>query len=324
MPEPENPLLHSIATTADEVAGHRSRHWREVISGAYFPLDLTFRDTAGFDGRLEAWTLGPLSLSRLTSDPLSYVRQRRHLVNEGEEHYLVTVPALSEVFFSQCGKDVRCNPGGFILERSNEPYEFRHDDRNDLWVLKVPGSALAGRIRQPDRFCTMRFDARTGVGRLFVDLLTLLPLRFESLSGEARAAIGQQLVDLMVLAVKEDDRTLTSAATSIREAHLGRAEAYVRSRLADPNLDPEQVAGACGISVRYLHALFRDTGRTLGQWIREQRLEACRAMLADPACKRTVAEVVYAWGFNDQAQFSRLFKARFGVTPRDYRRGGEG
>lgn len=314
--------MHSIATTAEMPVDWTRRHWREVISDAYFPLDLRFRGGELFSGRLEAWALGSVSLSRLTSDSLAYVRRRRHLVGEGEEHYLVTIPALSGVFFSQSGKDVRCNPGGFILERSNEPYEFRHDERNDLWVLKIPGQALAGRIRHPDRFCSLQFDARNGVGRLFVDLLTLLPGRFEGLSLQARAALGQQLVDLLVLAVKEDDRTLTSASSSVREAHLSRVEAYVRGHLTDPDLDPHRVAAVCGISVRYLHELFRDTSGTLGQWVREQRLEACRAVLADRDCTRTVADIAYAWGFKDQAQFSRLFKARFGLSPRAFRQVG--
>jgi len=288
--------LHSIATTDGTDANRRSRHWRDVIADAYFPLDLTFRDTERFDGRLEAWTFGPVSLSRLTSDPLCYVRRRRHLANESGEHYLVTVPALSDVHFAQSGRAVRCRPGGFILERSNEPYEFSHDDRNDLWVLKVPYAALAGR--------------------------TLLPDRFGSLSADARGALGQQLVDLMALAVKEDDRTLTSSASPIRDAHLSRVEAYVRRNLADPGLDPERIAGACGISVRYLHDLVGETGRSVGAWIREERLDACRAMLADPTCRMGVAEIAYAWGFTDQAQFSRLFKARYGTTPRDFRRAG--
>lgn len=314
--------MHRLATTEGTVPVRRSRHWRDVISGTYFPLKLTFRDSERFDGRVEAWSFGGVSLSRLTSDALLYERESRHLADETEEHYLVTVPAISDVYFAQGGRDVRCKPGGFILERSNEPYEFRHDERNDLWVLKVPGSALAGRIRAPDRFCTLQFDARTGVGRLFVDMLTILPVRFDALSAEARATLGQQLVDLIVLAMKEDERTLTSASSSVREAHLTRIETHVRRHLADPDLSPERIAAACGISVRYLHELFRGSNQTVGQWVRDQRLDACRSALSDPACNRTVADVAYGWGFADQAQFSRLFKGRFGVTPRDFRRSG--
>jgi AraC-like DNA-binding protein len=84
---------------------------------------------------------------------------------------------------------------------------------------------------------------------------------------------------------------------------------------------PETIAAACGISTRYLHELFRDTNQTLGQWIRDQRLNACRQDLRDPANHQTIAEIAYRWGFSDQAQFSRSFKAHFGLSPKEFRAG---
>ena len=64
-------------------------------------------------------------------------------------------------------------------------------------------------------------------------------------------------------------------------------------------------------------------GTYAGEWIsgegRDQRLMAARNML-DVAQGRTIAEIAYRFGFADQAQFSRLFKAAFGRTPSDHRR----
>ena len=68
-----------------------------------------------------------------------------------------------------------------------------------------------------------------------------------------------------------------------------------------------------------MHELFRDADTTLGGWIRDQRLEACREALGDPFGNESVAEIGYKWGFSGQAQFSRAFRAQFGVSPRDYR-----
>ncbi|MGO4871832.1 MAG: AraC family transcriptional regulator [Roseiarcus sp.] len=297
----------------------RSRHWHETIASTYFPLDLTFSDADRFAGELNLWRLGEVSLSRLTSQPLQYRRLLHHFKAEREEHFLVTVPVQSEVFFSQCGKDVRCRPGGLILERSHEPYVFSHDHPADLWVVKVAGSALGGRIRQPDRFCSMQFDASSGSGGLFCDMLELIPRRIDHMSSELRATVGRQLVDLLVLALKDDERTLTAGNSAVRAGHLARIESFIRSRIGDPDLDPEKIARACRISTRYLHELFRDTNQTLGSWIRDQRLEACREALADPAQRQTVAEIAYQGGFGDQAQFSRAFKAQYGVPPREYR-----
>jgi len=297
----------------------RSRYWHETIAKTYFPLDLTFGDADLFAGELSLWQLGDVSLSRHTSGPLKYRRLLNHLKAEQEEHFLVTVPVRSEVFFSQCGKDVRCRPGGLILERSHEPYVFSHDEPADLWVMKVSAAALGGRIRKPDRFCSMQFDATSGSGGLFHAMLGILPGRIDDMSSDLRAMVGRQLVDLLVLTLNVDERTLTGGSSSVRGAHLLRIETFIRLRLGDPDLDPETIANACGISTRYLHELFRDTNQTLGSWIRDQRLEACKEALADPLRKQTVAEIGYQWGFGDQAQFSRAFKSRFGAPPREYR-----
>lgn len=311
--------MKTVITTRGVTPAGRSRHWHEAIASAYFPLDLQFQRPESFSGELMSWALGDVSVSRLTAEPMTYRRLPRHLTRDNDEQYLITVPACAEVFFSQCGQDVRCNPGGFIVERSYEPYEFSHSDATDLWVMKVEGRQLEGRIRSPGRFCSLLFDATNGANGLFVDMLHLFPRRFDMMSEEARNTVGQQLVDLFVLALEDDERTLTSGGSSVRAAHLTRIEAYARQVLRDPKLNPETIAHGCGISTRYLHQLFRDTNQTLGQWIRNQRLAACWEDLKDPSNQQTIAEIAYHWGFNDQAQFSRAFRNHFGLSPREFR-----
>jgi AraC-like DNA-binding protein len=170
----------------------------------------------------------------------------------------------------------------------------------------------------------MQFNAVDGAGALFTDMLHLIPRRFDAMTPETRATVGQQLVDLLVLALKADERTLTTGNSSVREAHLTRIESFVRRNLSNSDLDPETIARGCGISSRYLHELFRDTNQTLGSWIRDQRLEACRATLRDPSNRQTVAEIAYRWGFGDQAQFSRTFKAAYGLPPKEFREQAKG
>jgi AraC-like DNA-binding protein len=311
--------MDAFFTTGETPQAARSGRWQEMVSATYFPLDLRFRHAETFRGQLARWQLGKVSLSRLTADGLQYRRTARHLSGEREEQYLVTVPSLSDVRFAQCARDIRCPPGGFLIERGHEPYEFSHGEANDLWVLKVPGEALLGRLRRPNRFCSMTFDANSSAGGLFADILRLMPNRLPGMSPAGRSEIGRQLVDLLILAVASDERALTSAGSSVRAAHLARVEQHVRQNLGERDLKPEDIASACGISVRYLHGLFQGSDLTLGEWIRDQRLHACREALGNPADRRTIAEIAYHWGFGDQAQLSRQFKARFGVTPRDYR-----
>ncbi|GAA4609774.1 hypothetical protein GCM10023107_93360 [Actinoplanes octamycinicus] len=61
-------------------------------------------------------------------------------------------------------------------------------------------------------------------------------------------------------------------------------------------------------------------GVSLGDWLRTQRLEACRRELAKPHnLDRTIASIAHQWGFADATHFSRVFRQTYGITPRDWR-----
>ncbi|HWA42574.1 MAG TPA: helix-turn-helix domain-containing protein [Hypericibacter adhaerens] len=308
--------------TAGIAPAERGRFWEQAVAQAYFPLDLSYRDAERFEGSIELWELGEVSLSRLVTDGITYARNARHLRQDPEEHFLITVPERADIRFMQDGMEVECRPGAFVVERSHLPYEFSDPDANALWVLRVPASLMRQRLSVPDRFASLRFDCAQGAGRLFVDMLRLVPETVEAILPAGRAVLGRQLVDLLALTFDNDAHILESRQASVKQAHLQRIEHYLRQNLAFSRLAPQDVAEACGLSVRYLHQLFQEKGATLGQWVREQRLIRCDEALRDPRQRQTIAEIAHFWGFGDQAQFSRHYKARFGRSPRETRQRG--
>jgi AraC family transcriptional regulator, positive regulator of tynA and feaB len=80
------------------------------------------------------------------------------------------------------------------------------------------------------------------------------------------------------------------------------------------------VATRFGMSLRTLHLRFKQTGLTFGRWLLASRLDACGAELRDPQRPaRSISEVAYCWGFNDLSHFNKGFRARFGMTPGQWR-----
>jgi AraC-like DNA-binding protein len=314
----ERDMQTSFATT-DIPTHHRRQFWQDIVSRTYFPLELSFAGGHDFRGSLGAWSLGPVSVSRNVSDGLLYRRHERHLLSEREESFLITVPELAEIHFEQDGRDVRCRPGAFLIERSHLPYEFSHRDPAALWVLKVPSAVLRARISRPERLATLQFDASRSLGALFVDTLRLTGARIEEMDENARSLVGKHLVDLLAMAIEADERVLLGQATSVRNAHLYRCEHFIRTHLDDIRLSPQMVADGCGISLRYLHQIFEGEGITVCAYIRNQRLLMCDTMLRDPGCRKSISEIAYKWGFGDQAQFSRNYRSRFGCTPSEAR-----
>lgn len=297
----------------------RAGHWNAVIAEAYFPLHLTFRDAAAFDGKLALQSLGDVSLSRLQTEPVQYERHPRHIAGTSEEQYLITIPRQSPVAFRQMGRDLRCDPGSFIIERGDAPYRFSYEAANDLCVLKVAKPILANRLHNPDRFCAQVFNGREGMGGLF----TTMAQQVQTLAPDDAAAgalLGRQMIELLAMAVDRNAETSEVAQSAVRAAHLKRAAEAIRRNLSNPDLSPDLVAEACGISKRYLHEIFADGNGTVSQHIREQRLIAARNLLQLPN-SGPMSDIAYRFGFSDQAQFSRLFKAMFGQTPSAYRLG---
>jgi AraC-like DNA-binding protein len=295
----------------------RAGHWNSVIAQTYFPLQLTFRDAATFDGQLQHQTLGDLSLSRLQTEPVQYERHPRHIAGTAEEQYLITIPRRAPVEFRQMGREVRCDPGGFIIERGDEPYRFSYEAANDLCVLKVAKPVLSNRLRNPDRFCAQVFNGREGLGGLFTTMAQQVQAQAPS-DLAAGTVLGRQLIELLTLAIDRSSDTADVAQSTVRAAHLRRAEEVIRRNLSNPDLSPDLVAEACGISKRYLHEIFADGNGTVSKLIREERLIAARNMLQTPD-PGPMSDIAYRFGFSDQAQFSRLFKAMFGQTPSGYR-----
>jgi len=91
-------------------------------------------------------------------------------------------------------------------------------------------------------------------------------------------------------------------------------EAHYRARLS-----VSQIAGHAGVSPSYLAELFRARyAMSLGEWVRERRLDFAREALLDPGAP--ISGIAFRAGFSDQSHLTRLFRGRFGVTPADYRR----
>ena len=311
---------HSTHSTGSTPAAERPAHWAGIIAETYFPLQLEFRDPSKFNGRLSHWSLGNVALSRLTSDAVSYTRRDRHIRTSREEEYLVTIPRRSPVEFRQMGRDVKCDPGGFIIERGDEPYRFRYDRPNDLSVIKVSKAELSTRVTNPDRLCARVFDATRGSARLFASMAALAQDNGVDIGAEAQDALGRQLLVFLALALNDATPSDADAMTAVRAAHLTRIDRFIRDHIKNPDLSPEMIAAHCGISKRYLHDLYCTANKTVLQQVRDYRLAAVRDDLTSTRME-SLSRLAYRYGFADQSQFSRLFKAKFGMTPSAYRRG---
>jgi AraC-like DNA-binding protein len=139
------------------------------------------------------------------------------------------------------------------------------------------------------------------------------------LAGNVLDLLGTVLTERLDCAPPDPDRA--------HRALMLRITAFIEEHLGEAGLAPAEIAAAHHISLRQLHKLFHASGTTVAGWIRQRRLEHCEHDLRDPRwLARPVAAIGARWGYPDPAHFSRLFKAHYGLCPRDYRAsaGGQG
>lgn len=305
--------------STDKVSEHlKLAYLRPVIADAMCELQMAVMPSTERHGRVETCDLNLIRLSRFASDGLAYGRLARQSFNE-TRHVLVMVPIRGVLAFSQAGLSVRCTSGMFVLACSEDEFAFSCHDDAQMWVMRIPADALSARLVSAARYCGRAYDATQGAARLFCDYLQMMGSHLTaSHSDQLASLMGGQLLELLVASLQQQQPDSTPCSQShVREAHLARIEEHLLQSLFDPALSPSQLAQACRISLRYLHLIFKDTGQSVSQRIRDLRLQSAHALLSCPVSQVSVTQVAYTVGFSDHAQFSHAFRKKFGHAPSD-------
>ena len=114
----------------------------------------------------------------------------------------------------------------------------------------------------------------------------------------------------------------TAAVMNVKKAEenpiIKKVCDYVDTHLEE-DISLEQAADISGVSSFYLSKLFKEEkGETFINFISGKRLEKARQLLAET--ELSIKEITAAVGYNDQNYFSRIFKSKYGLSPKEYRK----
>ncbi len=190
-----------------------------------------------------------------------------------------------------------------------------------MLVLGIPDAKLRRHIASPECLVAIPMQACHGVGSLLSSFLrsywAACRQEFEDCAAE-RVDSGHSRSARCRLRRYPRAR---SDCSSLATAHRIRIINYIEAHLHDPDLTPSQIAAACRMTPRYLHHLFSDQEETVARYILRRRLDACaRALVSSAQRARTVTAIAFDHGFNSPTHFGRVFRAKFSMTPLEFRR----
>lgn len=126
---------------------------------------------------------------------------------------------------------------------------------------------------------------------------------------------GEEIVEYLKRIVLEITSLVHEAARSNCPLKIRSCLDYIDRHLHEP-VRLADLAEVAGLSEDYLSKLFKKhVGKTVRDYIMEQRLEAAKAMLRGKGDQKMIA---YDLGFCSQTYFITCFRKAYGVTPHQY------
>jgi len=239
------------------------------------------------------------------------------LAADGDNSIGLIVNLGPKVVMSQRGRDMPLQQGEATLVQDTGALT---DGNVHYYGLVFPRPVLAARLLDLDA-SMMRATPRSGgpLG-LLVRYLDLIRTEADLSLPQVRRTVVGHIHDLTALAFGADRDTKEHGLSAVAAAHLAAVLAHIAKSFVEPGLTVEAVARRQGVSRRYLQRLLEESGMSFTERVNELRLQKAFALLTTERYgKRRISDIALEAGFSDISHFNRLFRARFGDTPRGVR-----
>lgn len=212
------------------------------------------------------------------------------------------------------GRRGRVEPGEVQIVDYARPFHCATTDYANVIITLARESAPAALLATEPHGLVFRRDS--GAARLIGAAMRELYAQADSLTvSEAEAAID----GIVALTTACARAKLAGDESDHMKSRRKAALDYIDTHLANARLGPKEIADGAHLSRSSLYRLLVAEGGIRAMLLRRRLEQALRLLLADSKDEYALTEVAERCGFASASQFSRAFRARFGLPPRQYR-----
>jgi len=289
--------------------------FREEFARQNLALDVI--DHSGGRPRIDVTylPLGTVGVCSIVTAPAEFIRDKHHLKNSSGDFGLNIIKA-GPVQFANAGQERVYDAGSACLIDRGRPMRVFGPRGGSVRYVTVQAAALKSLVAHPEDLSGRAVRPGPAL-RLLDSYLRSLASLGQPRSSELASTIGVHLLDLVAATLGPTAEAANIVAErGVKAARLQAILAEVARRFSDPNFDLDNVAGALGMSRRYVQKLLEGTGKSFTEHLAGCRLERAFAMLSDPHhLHLAIIDIAFAVGFGDVSHFNRMFRRRFGETP---------
>jgi AraC-like DNA-binding protein len=262
-----------------------------------------------------------LTIYNIESDPVTVSRLPEDILADRVFDVLMHVQLEGTARIAQDGKNFILKENALAIVPGGVPYCVNYPERGSKIILRIPYRVFHERLlgREVHDFGATLFDG--GLVPVIISLLkSLTDGRNSKLADIDQFILAESFLSMIGSVVRLRRKSGARENEKSQSARLCRILSYIEENFSNHELTPARIAEANFVSIRHLHGLFQQRGTTVSKWLWDRRLRAGREDLLDTRkASMSICEIAFSRGFNDSAHFSRSFKDRFGVSPREFR-----
>jgi AraC family transcriptional activator of tynA and feaB len=320
--QPQAPVLVSART--DGLAERdKFSYWNEVICRTVVDLDCRPLAQPRFEASIGGFDAPGLGVYHIHTRPHLVYRDAAEISRLDNDALIINFVTAGSLYSEQDGRAVVLKPGDGAISDAARPYFLRFDDPLGCVSVKVYKSELRHRVAGVERITARSLAKGSSLNPLVFDYMASLLKHVPTMEGSAALRAAEIFKELLSASLSEMVRQSPVPMSEYRAVSLLRVKAFIDRHLRNPALNAALVAQGLKLSARYINKLFEAEQSSLGRHVLRRRLERCAAELSDSArAHLSISVIALESGFNDMSHFSRTFRAKYGLSPRDFRAAG--
>ncbi len=262
-------------------------------------------------------------LAGCNSKKQSFGRSALKVSRDGLDHYMIQLYVRGLGISPKGRNEVTVRAGDILVSDLAQDTVIQTSDFENL-SLVVPRALISGNLAKPDHQHQRVIPGDQPVAQLFKQMILVVFRNAPKMTIKDGMLSTSPLLRMTEGLLNSGDGVSVPEVdgSAVDQALLVGVKRFIEDHLADPALRPETIVARVGISRSSLYRLFEPLGG-VASYIRTRRLRRSVRDLLDPGMeRRRIYEIAYAWGFQRESDYARVFRREFGLTPREARTAG--
>ena len=293
------------------------REWREQIARHLLGLDFKPLSDAPFKATVQP-IFQDLRIVRAAFSPGITFRDAELIKKDPDISFAVLIAQSGNIFVKHHGRDLQLGCGDATLLHSRASGDVGSPEQFSYMPVLIPHAELATRVPRFDDAIARRMPRQSEALQLMRRILRVL--KNGRFSREGHLTLREHIVDLAALAITSHGALGESNLSAVVGAYLTPSSIH-RFALLGPGTQPAQGgAELWDLAALSPTAVWRHRGHRSRSHVTELRLKhAFMLLTAQDKSDVRICDIALQAGFSDISHFNRLFRSRFGDTPKGVR-----